>query len=228
MFKVTSAVMMVLLGSAVAAAQAPRPADVQNAAEVRGQRVAFEGTLRQAVESGAGAVARQIGLRLPPSLMLNGPADAFGFHLEDQGLWMFHIAVPTMRQFSTFTLRVMAGTQSQMVRSVGAANVPPPLPPQPAPYVDQAVSDLDEVYTREVKNAIIDSMIQKSAALRIGPEEWLTVTARDNAQPDPSLPSDYSEFHTVIFRIKGSDLAAFHERRISLEEARKRVTMRQE
>ncbi len=228
MFKVTSAVMMVLLGSAVAAAQEPRRADVRNAADVRSQRVVFEGTLRQAVESGASAVARQVGLRLPPSLMLNGPADAFGFHLEDHGLWMFHIGVPTMRQFSAFTLRVMAGTQSQMVRSVGAANVAAPLPPQPAPYVDQAVDDLDDVYTREVKNAIIDSMIQKSAALRIGPDEWLTVSARDNARPDPTLPSAYSEFHTVVFRIKGSDLAAFHESRISLEEARKRVTMREE
>jgi hypothetical protein len=94
--------------------------------------------------------------------------------------------------------------------------------------VDQAVNDLDALYTSQVKNAIIDSMVQKSAALRIGPNEWLTVTARDNAQPDPAAPSDYSEFHTVVFQIKGSDLAAFHQRRISLDEARKRVTMRQE
>jgi hypothetical protein len=225
-FKIINAVLMVLLGSAVAAAQEPRSAD-QNAAEARRQRVMFEGMLRQAVETGAGAVARQMGIKLPPSLMLNGPADAFGFPLEDSG-FVFHVAVPTMRQFTAFTLRAMAGRQSQMVRSVGAANVVPPLPPQPAPYVDQAVNDLDAFYTLEVKNAIIDSMIQKSAALRIGPDKWLTVSARDNAQPDPTLPSSYTEFNTVVFRIKGSDLAAFHDKRITLDDARKLVTMHEE
>jgi len=240
-FKVINAVLMVLLGSAVAAAQEPRRADVQNAAAqeplradvqnaaARKQMSGFEDVLRRAVESGAVAMTRQVGLtEKRPALLLNGPADVFGFRLDDSNL-VFHVGVPSMRPMSVFTWRVMAIRQSQIVRPVTAATTGAALPPQPAPYVDQAlVDDPDVIYTREVRNAIIMAMVAQGSALRIGPDEWLTVTARDNAQPDPALPSSQDEFHTLVFRIKGSDLTAFREGRLSLDEARQRITMREE
>ena len=37
-----------------------------------------------------------------------------------------------------------------------------------------------EGYTREVKAALIDAMIENSGPLGLGPDEWLTVAARDN------------------------------------------------
>ena len=59
-----------------------------------------------------------------------------------------------------------------------------------------------EGYTREVKAALIDAMIEHSGPLGLGPEEWLTVAARDNVPRDPLIPGDVTDFSTIIFRVK--------------------------
>ena len=40
---------------------------------------------------------------------------------------------------------------------------------------------------------------------------------------DPLVPGDTTALNTVIFRVKGSDLAAFRSGKLPLEEARKKV-----
>ena len=96
------------------------------------------------------------------------------------------------------------------------------------PNVDARVLDNPaEGYTREVKAALIDAMIEHSGPLGLGPEEWLTVAARDNVPRDPLVPGDATDFSTIIFRLKGSDLAAFRAGRIELEEARQKVEVRE-
>jgi hypothetical protein len=96
------------------------------------------------------------------------------------------------------------------------------------PAVDARVLDNPaEGYTREVKAALIDAMIENSGPLALGLEEWLTVAARDNVPRDPLAPGDATDFSTVIFRVKGSDLAAFRAGRMTLEEARQKVEVRE-
>lgn len=103
------------------------------------------------------------------------------------------------------------------------------VPPQAAdPAVDRAlIDDPNEGYTREVKAALIDAMIENSGPLGVGPDEWLTVAARDNVPRDPLVPGDTADFSTLIFRLKGSDLAAYRAGRITLEEARQKVEVRE-
>ena len=60
-----------------------------------------------------------------------------------------------------------------------------------------------EGYTREVKSALIDAMIENSGPLALGTDEWLTVAARDNVPRDPLSPGDMADFSTIIFRVKG-------------------------
>jgi hypothetical protein len=56
----------------------------------------------------------------------------------------------------------------------------------------------------------------------------LTVAARGNARMDRlGVGGDTGETHTIMFRVKGSDLAAFRESRITADEARKRVQVRE-
>ena len=73
----------------------------------------------------------------------------------------------------------------------------------------------------------MDAMIENSGPLTLGPDEWLTVAARDNVPRDPLIPSDTADFSTIIFRVKGSDLTAFRAGRLTLEEARKKVEVRE-
>lgn len=90
-----------------------------------------------------------------------------------------------------------------------------------------ALDDPEEHYTREVKAALVDAMIENSGPMAIGADEWLTVAARDNVPRDPLIPTDAADTRTIIFRIKGSDLAAFRAGKIMLEEARKKVETRE-
>jgi len=40
-------------------------------------------------------------------------------------------------------------------------------------------------------------------------------------------PGDMADFSTIIFRVKGSDLAAFRAGKMTLEEARQKVEVRE-
>jgi len=114
-------------------------------------------------------------------------------------------------------------------QAIGATNVTSQTtaePPQPA--IDQAVlEDPNGVYTREVSSAIIDAMIENSGPLPIGDNEWLTVAARDNVRPDRLVPGDTSNISSIVFRIRGTDLAAYRSGKMSLEDTRKRVEIKQ-
>jgi hypothetical protein len=94
--------------------------------------------------------------------------------------------------------------------------------------VDAGVLDNPaEGYTREVKAALIDAMIENSGPLILGNDEWLTVAARDNVPRDPLIPGDLADFSTIIIRLRGSDLTAFRAGRLTLEEARQKVEVRE-
>jgi hypothetical protein len=102
------------------------------------------------------------------------------------------------------------------------------VPASTAPTVDPSViEDPNAAYTREVSVAIIDAMIENSGSLPVGDNEWLTVAARDNIRPDRLAPGDTSNISSIVFRIKGSDLAAFRAGRMTLEDARTHVEVKQ-
>ena len=120
--------------------------------------------------------------------------------------------------------------QDATARSLGAASVSAQttLAAAPAPQVDPAViEDPNAAYTREVSVSIIDAMIENSGPLPVADNEWLTVAARDNIRPDRLVPGDTSNISSIVFRIKGSDLAAFRAGRMTLDEARKQVEVQQ-
>jgi hypothetical protein len=112
----------------------------------------------------------------------------------------------------------LAGTTVQQVG---------PSPGGPGQIDPAAYDDPEEHYTREVKAALVDAMIENSAPIGLGPDEWLTVAARDNVPLDPLIPTDAADTRTVIFRIKGSDLSTFRAGRMTLEETRKKVEVRE-
>ena len=78
-----------------------------------------------------------------------------------------------------------------------------------------------------MKASLVDAMIEKSGPVALCPDEWLTVAARDNVPRDPLIPTDAADTRTIIFRIRGTDLAAFRAGRMTLEEARNKVETRE-
>lgn len=119
---------------------------------------------------------------------------------------------------------------SASARTVGASTVTAQttVAPVAAPPIDPLViEDPNAAYTREVSTAIVDAMIENSGPLPIAENEWLTVAARDNIRPDRLVPGDTSNISSIVFRIKGVDLAAFRAGRMPLEEARTHVEIKQ-
>ena len=114
-------------------------------------------------------------------------------------------------------------------QTVGAATVTAQTTTAPAaPPVDLSlIEDPNAAYTREVSQAIVDAMIENSGPLPISENEWLTVAARDNVRPDRLVPGDTSNISSIVFRIRGTDLAAFRAGRMTLDESRKRVEIKQ-
>lgn len=87
--------------------------------------------------------------------------------------------------------------------------------------------DPETVYSRAVKDALIDAMLENSQALGIGPDEWLTIMAMaretNNAAPGASVDSSKG-----TIRIKGSVLAAYRAGTVTKEEAHKQVEIKEQ
>lgn len=109
--------------------------------------------------------------------------------------------------------------------SVSAASLTPSVPQQGGqrPVEPQVSDDPDEEYTRQVKGALIDTMLKQTQVLSLQPEEWLTVVARTSASPDPLMPADATNLSTWVMRVKGSTLEALRARKITEQEALKLV-----
>jgi len=89
-----------------------------------------------------------------------------------------------------------------------------------------AADNPDAAYTDAVRDALIDAMLSYSQRLGIGPEESLTIAARDAGNPRVT-GDDPADVITIFLRVKGSDLKAFHEGRITRDEAHRRVEVRE-
>lgn len=88
--------------------------------------------------------------------------------------------------------------------------------------------DPNLAYTEAVTRALVDAIIDYSTPMALGPDQWLTVAARDNEGRDTLAPQDpLEELVTMIYRIKGADLLAYRAGQIDRDEARKRVQVTQ-
>jgi hypothetical protein len=234
---------VVTLWAAAAGAQAPAKSAELEQIKQRQRLSLMEGVLERAVANGADNLLRQVKNVMPDVPMLTGAPEVRGFRLDGYGVF-FDVEVPALRPPLAWTLRYVDGNRlavnavlaqlramvleqpvqererlETLVRQMEQRNISQ-MPPKVDPEV---VRDPNEAYTRAVKEALVDAMIESSGHLNLGPEEWLTVAARDNVPNDPLVPGDATDLKSVIFKIKGSDLAAFRSGQLTLEQARERV-----
>jgi hypothetical protein len=112
---------------------------------------------------------------------------------------------------------VSARTAAGAAASVPGAADPPPN--------DPILDDPDEAWRVQVREALMDTMLEHSRGLSIGMNEMLTVAARGVSAGPRLAPAD-TEARTVVISVRGGDLSAFLAGQISREEARKRVEVR--
>ena len=206
---------LVLSAAAHAAAQAPaKPAaeKMPPQMQARQQISAFEGALENAVRVGA----QMLNQRMQASntdygVMLAGLTRARGFRLDDYGV-LFDVEFPSMRRSMVWTMQELGRTNAAAGgRAVQAADAPPTVRPR-------------EIYQTEMTTALLNAIVDYTGTIGVAPTEWLTVAARESVRFVPGDPNDTAI--TVILRIKGSDLQALRDRKISRDEGRNRVEVK--
>lgn len=88
-----------------------------------------------------------------------------------------------------------------------------------------ATGDPDALYEQQVKSALIEAMLDYGATLDLSGDDWLTIAARDTG--DGIIPGDLNEMVTITLRIRGRDLADHKVGRLSRDEARRRIEVRE-
>ncbi|HXW05352.1 MAG TPA: hypothetical protein VD833_08975 [Vicinamibacterales bacterium] len=83
------------------------------------------------------------------------------------------------------------------------------------------LDDPNAHYTDAVKRQLIDAMLDHSLPMDLGPDEWLTVAARDGE--GPTTPGEIYDPETIVLRVKGSDLAIYAADRSRRDEIRGKV-----
>jgi hypothetical protein len=191
----------------------------------------LEGTLVGAVKFAAGRVAKEVQSRTNNTNFFAGEARAKGFTLDGYGVFVY-IEVPTLDL--TVTLMVDQMEREALKRSEdlrAAANRPESgtivkdAAPTSAKETLRDIQDTGEKYRDAVKLALTDAMLDFSKNLELRPEEWLSIAARGNESA--LTPGEILQLTTTVLRVKGSDLADYLAGRLTKEQARLKVEVRQ-
>ncbi|MBM3751298.1 MAG: hypothetical protein FJW21_08975 [Acidimicrobiia bacterium] len=235
--KFTRVVVIAVLAGATAAvsAQPVRTDQLPADAQLQQRRFQFqlmEAVLENAVRQGATEVAMRAQMTLPIGTLFMGPAKATGFPLDGFGL-VFHIEIPVILESQVLLSQMVpptppaqgptaVSTRGAAARpTTRAAGVVPEDPMARSPIVDPFLADPNAFYRMAVRDKLVDVILDHSRSLSVATGEWLSVAARSAESPGPNSLQDDSR--TLILRIKGEDLAAFHASRITRDEARKRI-----
>lgn len=95
----------------------------------------------------------------------------------------------------------------------------------PVVSVENYLNEVHSTLRAEVRDALIDAMLDHGRGLDVAPNEWLQVAARrDDARPRLG-PVD-ADVETMSIRVRGADLTEFLGGKITREEAIKRIDVK--
>jgi hypothetical protein len=100
-----------------------------------------------------------------------------------------------------------------------------PVQTPPITSVEAYLDTVHETMRQEVRDALIDAMLEHSSGLDIGPDEWLHVAAK-RSEDRPRLSPVDTKADTMHIRVRGSDLTEYLGRKITPEEAIKRFEVK--
>jgi len=199
----------------------------------------FEGTLERAVTNAARRVAKDVQEHTSNANFMTTDAHAKGFILDGYGVFVY-VEIPALDLNLTVGLmldQLDRGAQQKADTDKGTPEANPvsnrtemkvdPVPVIPKTYREalKSVMDTGQKYRDQVKLELTDAMLDFTKNLELKPDEWLSVAARGS---DGALtPGEILQLTTVVLRIKGSDLADYLAGRLTREEARKKVEVRQ-
>ena len=238
----------VLLALALAVPAGAQRASSPEETRLRNQLQTFEVVLQTAVRQGGDAFARLQGDTIPLGIQLTSedPYVKGLAPLQGGGL-MFLVVVPPVRPIVVNQLFLQRPRPLQPMAGRGAGEGRPamvaqgliavPDPTTKSPVVDDGrcatrakpsagYPDPNYEYAVSVCDALMEAMLDSSGPLPIKESEWLTVAAVDGSPVVPGALNS-SAVYTTYLAIKGSDLLAFRQSKLTKDEARKLIEMQQ-
>jgi hypothetical protein len=228
-FRLTTAALLVV--SARAGAQTPPPSAADTAA--RSSTFTYEMALRSAVVLGGQKLAQQASTLVPDGILAFAEQPIVrGIKLEGWG-YFFDVQAPNI-QSTIMALDMM--NQSRRLRQAPVAAGGPDVQAvagravvsasgtvEPDPMGDDlaAPGGPDRAYSKYVREALIDALLDSSAMLPLLPEEHVTIAAQGIEQPGAN---PLYQTRKLTLTIKGSDLQDMRQGRITRDQAKARIT----
>jgi hypothetical protein len=95
---------------------------------------------------------------------------------------------------------------------------------KPSLVGNRAPEDPFTGYVRELKNTLAQIMLEYGPTIQLAPDDWLTVAAREmSPKLMPGNPTDA----TITLRLTGSDLAALKAGRLTVEDAARKIDIKE-
>jgi hypothetical protein len=141
--------------------------------------------------------------------LFTGFAKTRGFFIEGHGVF-FHVEIPGVQPSVAWLVERL---ERDRLGAAGASR---------ANMAGGRMFDPNTAYTLAVQQRLIDSMLKTS--MDVGPDEWITIAAHD---VDVRGTAAIEESITLMLRVKGSDLLDLRAGRLTLDEARKRIRVRE-
>ena len=201
-------------------AQAPVPAPNTVRVQVR----TMENVFMTAVAGGVQQIAQKIQIAVPGLTVVSGVPRAHGYAVEGHG-WFFDVEVPELRWATIDLYYDVQRTQGPQrpVGSTSGALVVTPLRPEPVRQEPDSAQLRDD-YRRAIREGLMDAILD-FGQVPLKPAEWLTVGARSADSPMPGMDNDTV---TLVMQITGEDLSLFRQTKISRDEAKKRIKIKEE
>ena len=224
--RITLAIVMAAALPAAASAQstvAPKNDELHRYDQIR----VMEGTLIGSVSLAANQVAREVQSRTPGATLFTGEARAKGFTLDGYGAF-FYVEIPALDLNLVLSLETLERGQHRGEPAAGPTRANQVSDVQSGAddaLRNVAADDPGQKYRDAVKRSLIDAMLDHSKSMDLGPDEWLTVAARGSESG--LIPGEIYQLKTLELKVKGSDLADFLAGRLSRDEARQKVAVRQ-
>jgi len=235
----------VLFVAAPLSAQQAAPPDPA-ARQLMYQVQTFEGILQSAVKHGADVLAQRVSVEVPGIQLTSNDPEAKGFSMPTpEGGLFFVVIIPGVRgivpllvgqQFPRPIPQMPVSARPGSGAPVNAQAMPNADPMTVSPTIPDGASSerldvtsattLDREYSKAVANALIDAVIDNSGVLPLKESEWLTVAAIDGVAPTPGVVNN-AFGHTLYISVKGVDLLQYRQTKISRDELRDLVKVKQ-
>jgi hypothetical protein len=197
-----------------ASAQTPQP-NAPMAANVRVQVRTMENVFITAVRSGVEQIAQKAADTAPGLTLVGGVPHAHGYAVENHG-WFFDVEVPELywATYEVYSQLQRPAPRQDPNRTVGNNTSVVAQSAEPTVTRDD--------YRRIIREALMDAMLDYGQ-IPLKATEWLTVGVRS-----PDTPSAMDDTVALVMQITGEDLTLFRQTKITRDEAKKRIKIRQE